>query len=200
MRVRFPNAVTHGHRPPPFQHPHHCRQPPNRPPVSQVPLWDRLDPWAGPPVVLVVGDLDAKFVDINTHTLARLVCRRTAAAAAAEALAAPATAAATTQAEVAAAAATAAAAQPAVQSLAFWANPGTAGAGGMAGAAGAAGVGGQGGSGRVMGVHEQLGQLGHALVRVEGAGHAVHVEAPERLLEVLQEAAAALRGGAAAES
>ncbi|GLC45490.1 hypothetical protein PLESTM_001741500 [Pleodorina starrii] len=125
-----------------------------------APLWDRLDPWVGPPVVLVVGDLDAKFVDINTHTLARLVRQRTTAAAA--------TVTAAAGAGEAAVGSPPALVQPLQQQQAV-----------------------RGGGGAMV-VSEQLRQLGHALVRMEGVGHAVHVEAPERLVEVLREAVGSL--------
>ncbi|KXZ52492.1 hypothetical protein GPECTOR_9g536 [Gonium pectorale] len=132
-----------------------------------APLWDRLDPWVGPPVVLVAGELDAKFVDINTYTLARLVRRHTAEAAARlDASAAP-------DGANAAAGVPAAAAQAQTASGPAPAPvPGPARSG--------------------MPVSEQLAALGAALVLVEGCGHAVHVEGPERLLGVLREAAAAM--------
>jgi pimeloyl-ACP methyl ester carboxylesterase len=41
-------------------------------------------------------------------------------------------------------------------------------------------------------VAEQLRSLGHALVVVEGAGHGLPTEAPQQLLRVLRDAAAAV--------
>ncbi|GFR45865.1 hypothetical protein Agub_g7316 [Astrephomene gubernaculifera] len=134
-----------------------------------APLWDSLDPWVGPPLVLVVGDLDAKFVDINTHMLARLVRQRaTAAAAAATSSTVAANSTICPSARAVADDTTAQQPQPTLQPQQVH------------------------GGGSGMGVTDQLRQLGHALVRVRDVGHAVHEEAPERLLGVLREAAVAL--------
>ncbi|GIL93104.1 hypothetical protein Vretifemale_20563 [Volvox reticuliferus] len=142
-----------------------------------APLWDRLDPWVGPPVILVVGGLDAKFVDINTYTLARLVRKRTAAVAAAAGVAAmtnntgDSPAGAMPQPPPAPFRPVATTSQP--WGLQQWQEQQQGSGAGRAGC--------------TMPVSEQLRQLGHALVRLEGVGHAVHVEAPQRLLDLLRE-------------
>lgn len=120
----------------------------------QDPQWDALDPWVGPPVVLVVGERDAKFVDINTRVLARLT-----------------------------------------RSGRHGARPGHHGQQGQGqdGGHGVAGAAMRGSySAAVAAAGAQLRRHGHAMLRVAGAGHAVHVECPEVLLGVLQEVAAAL--------
>ncbi len=123
----------------------------------QEPQWDALDPWVGPPVVLVVGERDAKFVDINTRVLARLTrSGRNGARPGSHG-------------------------QQAQQGQGQDTGHGVAGAA-MRGSYGAA----------VAAAGAQLRRQGHAMLRVAGAGHAVHVECPEVLLGVLQEVAAAL--------
>lgn len=140
-------------------------------PLPQEPMWGSLSA-CRLPVALVVGSLDPKFADIGAHTLRRLVGPSrptTATTPAAALLLAPVRLA--------------------------------------AGAAGGLGRGSDGGfDGRSGGVADtpggavarQLSELGHALVEVEGAGHAVHLERPEVLLAVLREVAAWRGGGGAA--
>ncbi|GIM10768.1 hypothetical protein Vretimale_14335, partial [Volvox reticuliferus] len=121
--------------------------------------------------------LDAKFVDINTYTLARLVRKRTAAVAAAAGVAAmtnntgDSPAGAMPQPPPAPFRPVATTSQP--WGLQQWQEQQQGSGAGRAGC--------------TMPVSEQLRQLGHALVRLEGVGHAVHVEAPQRLLDLLRE-------------